>query len=121
MNNVDYKDIIKSNYHGEDGTFLGELHESAIFEKQLYDELCEAIKRYTEETKENIYKIDREYSWYITLIYSYFLIKCACHFDPANGYKIKNDVTNEFLTDKMMELLAIVEEYFVGNADIPNP
>ena len=120
MNNIDYKDIIKRNYHGEDGTFAGELYEHETFEKNLYDELCEAIKRYTEETKESIYKIDREYSWYITFIYSHFLIEQSAHSDPADGHKIKN-ITDEFLIDKMMELLAIVEEYFVGNADIPNP
>ena len=120
MNNIDYKDIIKRNYHGEDGTFLGELHESAIFEKQLYDELCEAIKKYTEETKESIYKIDREYSWYITFICFHFLIKQSAHFNPAGGYKIKN-ITDEFLIDETWEIEAIVEEYFVGNADIPNP
>ena len=120
MNNIDYKDVIKRNYHGEYGTFGGELHEHETFEKDLYDELCETIKRYTEETK-NAKTIDREYSWYITFPYLFFLIESACHFDPANGYKIKNDVTNEFLTDKMMELLTVVKKYFVGNADIPNP
>ena len=120
MNNIDYKDIIKRNYHGECGTFAGELYEHETFEKNLYDELCEAIKRYTEETKENIHKIDREYSWYITFIYSHFLIKESAHSDPADGYKIKN-VTNEFLIDEMWKIEAIVEEYFVGNADIPNP
>ena len=120
MNNIDYKDVIKRNYHGEDGTFAGELYEHETFEKNLYDELCEAIKKYTDETDENIYKIDREYSWYIAFIYFSFLMDEKCHFDSSDLYKIEN-ITDEFLRDKADELRSIVEEYFVGNADIPNP
>ena len=122
MNKIDYKEVIKSNYHGNADTFVGELHESEMFYEHLYKELCEAIKEYTEETRNNINTIDREYSWYITSLYSWFLIEMGCHFDSIDGYRIKN-VTDEYLRDmlELNELRIVVEQYFMGDANIPNP
>lgn len=122
MNKIDYKEVIKSNYHGNANTFVGELHESEMFSEHLYNELCEAIKGYTEETRNNINTIDREYSWYIASLYSWFLIEMGCHFDPIDGHRIKN-VTDKYLRDtlELNELRIVVEQYFMGDANIPNP
>lgn len=58
----------------------------------------------------------------IASLYSWFLIEMGCHFDPIDGHRIKN-VTDKYLRDtlELNELRIVVEQYFMGDANIPNP
>jgi hypothetical protein len=93
----------------DDSSFLGHLHERNVWDDAEYWLLEWAVVRLTRSAR-----FDRELAWRLFRIFSHTFLVLGCHFDPADGFRVKNKSDDE-VVDLRERVQLLFEGYFEGN------
>ena len=92
-----------------DASFLGRLHEEGVWDTDEYWRLEWALYQLVNEAPRS-----QETSWRVFRIFSHTFLSLGCHFDPNDGFKLK-DLTNDEIYELRERVQLVFEGYFSGS------
>ena len=95
-----------------DKSFLGILHEEYIWSDIEYLKLEDNLFELSAEFKDSSL-FPREVVWPVMRIFSYSMLLLGCHFNPNDGFEIKN-INSEDITERTERLQVMFEGFFQG-------
>lgn len=95
-----------------DDSFIGILHEEYKWSDTEYFKLDKEIYELSVQYKESE-SIPRELAWRTLRIFSILMQYIGCHFDPNDGFKIK-ELTNEQIYHRRERAQLVFEGFFKG-------
>lgn len=123
MNHIDaiLKNVVWSDRYDE-ASFIGTLHERAVWDTEKYRELEAAVYGLAAQPKDFPPLI-----WPLFRIFSYTTLSLAAHFDPNDAFRIDN-LTDAQIYDYRERFQLVFEGVFSGNMPVqsasfstPNP
>lgn len=110
MNEINRNFVWCSEY--SDQSFVGRLHEEAIWDDEQYfrleNYLYEECEKYSNQAE-----LPRNIFWPAMQIYSYLSFSISCHFDPNDGFVLK-ELNTEQICNRRERLQGVFEGFFKG-------
>jgi hypothetical protein len=98
----------------DDSSFLGRLHEESVWDESEYWELEWALHELMLRGA-----FERELAWRIFRVFSHTMLVLGCHFDPNDGYRIR-DLSADDAHEWRERFQLVFEGFFSGHWPSPS-